>query len=41
MFENKFFSAAAIISFVLLVAVVFFQYSELDRYGIIQQWLGK
>ncbi len=37
MFESKYFSIAAVVSFVLLVAIVFFQYSELDRYGIIDQ----
>ncbi|MDD4818347.1 MAG: hypothetical protein PHI85_10295 [Victivallaceae bacterium] len=38
MFENKYFTVAGVISLVLLLAVVLFQYSELDRYGIIETW---
>lgn len=41
MFENKLFTASAVVSLVLLAAIVFFQYTELDRYGIIDQLLNK
>ena len=39
MFENKFFTVMMVISFVLLVVVVAFQYMELDKLGTLQELL--
>ncbi len=41
MFENKLFTVSAVVSFVLLAAIVAFQYMEMDRYGLIDQLLNK
>lgn len=41
MFENKYFTVAAVISVLLLVAVVSFQYVELQKYGVVEELLNK
>ncbi|MGN0849909.1 MAG: hypothetical protein ACI4OV_09490 [Victivallaceae bacterium] len=41
MFENKYFTVAAVVSVLLLVAVVSFQYMELQKYGVVEALLNK